>query len=234
MENKTWSVQQTINDFLQKETEERKNKKAEYFYASSLGSCKRKQIWKRMNEPETNPADNRTLRIFSVGNIFHEWIQDLLEKAGVLINKEQTIINEEYNYKGRYDALCEKDGKKLLYDIKSQSSRSFHYLKEKGGGIDEAKKMQVVSYAVMGNLPVEECRILFVSKDDLCVMEFSVAVKDFKQKVIDELVELNKFFKNKEIPAELPLENGKASWQCGYCNYRDKCKNKGRQNNKIT
>lgn len=227
MEEKTFSFQKILNDWLRQETEKRKEKKIDAFHASSLGQCKRKQIYRRMNEPESNPPDDRALRIFAVGDIFHEFMQKKAEEAGVLVAKEQSIKNEEYNYSGRYDALIEKDGKKLLYDFKTQHSQSFHYMQENGTGVDEGKKLQIVSYAVMGNLPVDECRLLFLSKDDLCMMEVPVRVKDYKDKVIAELKELNQFYKEKKIPDQIPeIENGKANWQCTYCAFKDNCRGK--------
>ncbi|MCX6806896.1 MAG: hypothetical protein NT135_02130 [Candidatus Berkelbacteria bacterium] len=225
---KSFSFQKILNNYLRQETEKRKEKKVEYFHASQLGSCKRKQIWRRMNEKETNPADDRALRIFAVGDIFHEFLQKKAEESGCLIAKEQEVINDEYNYKGRYDAFIEKDGVKLLYDFKSQHSQSFHYMQENGTGVDEGKKLQIVSYAVMGNLPVQECRLLFVSKDDLCMMEVPVKVEDYKDKVVAELKELNQFYKTKIIPEPLPeIENGRCQWQCLYCPFRDKCRGEG-------
>ena len=226
MEKQNNSIQPIINEYLRKEKEENKHD-SKYFHASSLGSCKRKQIWTILKVPETNPLDDRMLRVFSVGNVFHEWLQDKLAKAGVLIAKEQEVINEKYNYKGRFDALVKIENKNILYDFKTQHSKSFHYIKNNNEGVDEGKKLQVVSYAVMGNIKVDECRILFISKDDLCFLEYIIPIEPYKKKVIDELVELNVFLKTKKLPPALPeKENGKPNWQCGYCRYLDKCRGK--------
>lgn len=227
-DKETFSFQQILNGWLKKEMDERKEKRVDAFHASSLGTCKKKQILRRMNTPESNPITERSLRIFSVGDVFHEWMQKKAEDAGVLIAKEQTITNEEYNYSGRYDALIEQDGIKLLYDFKTQHSKSFHYIQENGIGVEDSKKMQIVSYAVMGKLDVKECRLLFISKDDLCLMEVPVKVEDYKDKVIEELKELNEYYKNKKIPNPISeVEKGKPNWQCSYCPYLDKCRGKG-------
>jgi hypothetical protein len=218
------SAQEVVNDWFKRDKGEGRHK-PDYFHASSLGSCKRKQIWGRMAVPATNPLNDRVLRVFGIGEKYHEWFESMFEWAGVLIAKEQEVVNEKYNYKGHFDALVNFGGKNVLFDFKSQHSESFHYLEQ--DGIDEGKKLQIVSYAIMGNLKVDECRILFISKDDLCLLEYKIPIEPYRQKVIDELVELNKYFKAKKIPEALPeLEKGRANWQCRYCAYLDKCRGK--------
>lgn len=229
----TFSVQSVLDDFLKDEMKRKKERKTKRFYASSLGFCKRKQIWKRKNEEESNLIDKRTLKVFSVGNIFHQWIQELLKKAitekGSTVEIEKEVVNEEYDFKCRYDLLVQlnKNSKRLLYDFKSVNSRAFHWLKNTGKPVaKEYHKMQVVSPAVMDeSLEVDECRLLYISKDDLCMVEIPVLVKDYKDKVINELKELNYYYKKDILPERIPeIEEGKPNWECGYCPFLNKCR----------
>lgn len=221
----TFSIQQIITDQLRKEEKERKHD-ATSFYASSLGSCKRKQIYKRKNTPETNPADDRGLKVFSVGNSFHSWLTDIIERSGATLKTEVEVISEEFNLKGRVDAIIEKDGKTLIYEIKSINSMGFSYLKKP----KEEHIMQLISYLWLTEN--YEGRIIYLSKDDARVLEFPVYLTDeLLDKVKDELKILNHFYKNNALPSRLPLDSkNKKNWQCNYCSYRDICQ-KGR--NKI-
>ena len=224
-EKKGFTIQLIIDNWLRKEEEEMKQE-AKYFYASDLGYCERKTIYRRKNTPQTNPPDNRGLRIFSVGHIFHEWVTDKILKNGILLAAEQEIINEKYNYKGRFDALVKADNKKILYDFKTQRSDSFHYLVREGGPKKE-HILQITSYATMGNIKPDESRILYISKDDLLFAEYTIKTELYEDEVREELKSLNQFLKEDTLPPQITETNyGKPNWKCRYCPYKDLCRGK--------
>lgn len=222
--NNNFSIQSILNAYFEQEINKEKKEKDKSFYASQLGTCLRKQIWKRQGKKPSNLLDGRRLRIFSVGDIFHEWIQSKLKKTGILIKVEGEIVNTKYNYRGRYDALVEKNGKKLVYDFKTVHSRAYHYKDFPY----KHHQIQLASYVLFlqKDYPdLDEGRLLYISKDDLCLKEIPLKLtQEWKKKVLKELKVLNKYYKIGKIPSKLPLEeNGDLSWQCKWCQYKDIC-----------
>ena len=208
-----FSIQKIVSDQLEKENKEHKHETTS-FYASSLGYCKRKQIYKRCNTQETNPADDRGLRVFSVGNLFHEWLTSIVERSGTKIQEEVEVENKQYNVKGRIDAIIEKDGEKLVYEIKSINSKGFNYLKEP----KPENVKQLISYLWLTKN--KEGRLIYLSKDDARIVEFPIRLTDkLLKEVKDELKELNYYMEKNILPKKLSGKN----WQCGYCNYKNLC-----------
>ena len=72
-------IEKLIDDYLLAEqTQRAKKERSGLWSPSSFGRCFRYQFWNRKNEPQTNPPDLRALKIFKVGNIFHDFIQSML------------------------------------------------------------------------------------------------------------------------------------------------------------
>ena len=225
MENKNWSIQSVISDYLKEKFSQKHD--SDHWYASDMGYCFRKRCYKRAEVKPSEEMTDQQMRKLECGNIFHWWIQKKLEDCGVLLKKEQEVENKEYNYKGHYDALVEKDGVKLMYDFKTVHSYAFHYLRENGGQGKEPHKLQLASYMLFSGEPVSSGRVLYISKDDLCVEEISVELEDYKDKIIAELKKLNDFWDKKKLPPKLKdIEDNKPNWQCRFCSYLTYCRGK--------
>jgi len=119
----------------------------------------------------------------------------------------------------------------LLYDFKTQHSQSFYYLEKQGPQKEHV--YQVASYLTFidkKKYPVNQGRILYISKDDSRLLEFTVEFnKKMEQKIKDELKELQRYWDEKKLPDKLPdVENqsGKLSpnWRCRFCPYLTHCK----------
>lgn len=172
----------------------------DYWSASSAGYCMRRQIFERLKIPPVK-IDPRKQRIFSVGDIFHEWIQGLTKAAGVSLSQERELIDNKLMIKGHYDDLIQLGDKVVLYDYKSTSSRSFGYRE-----ISHYHKMQVGTYLYMlRQLPigvaVNEARVLKISKDDLRLAENQVLWSPALEKeVVSYWRTLNGYWKRVQIP----------------------------------
>lgn len=75
-------------------------------------------------EPQ-NPHDDRTLRVFWLGQKIHEALQDTF--PFVVIGHELSLKNEEYKLSGRIDTLAEVDGLREVIEFKSVNSKKFSY-----------------------------------------------------------------------------------------------------------
>lgn len=209
------SIQGLIDKHLKEKNDEPRNRSGK-FSPSLLGACYRRQYWNRLDEPKTNPPDERALRIFAVGNIFHEFVQQFIEKE-----KTEVVIETE-NFYGRADIVTED----AVVDIKSQHSKGFWWMKKEGYDISKEKYnniMQVVFYAKELGKPW--ARLVFISKDDLIVEEYGFSVEKWLPEIEKEINTLVELWRGGKLPeAEPRLYGGK---ECEWCAYLDKCKEYG-------
>jgi hypothetical protein len=205
------SLQQLINEFLKKE-QESYIKTSDKFYPSLLGRCFRLQILNRAGIPPSNPPDERTLRIFKCGGLFHDFVQKFLPENQV------EVPCETDDFKGRADIVTEDS----VYDIKSVHSNSFWYSSKETYDIKKEKYHNWLQLAFYGwVLKKPKLVLVQISKDDLCINEYA----DFTEKWLDNLqheINLLKKYWN-EYPA-LPLPEPRFKNECKYCNYLDYCK----------
>ena len=196
------------------------------FSPSSFGACFRKQYWNRLDVTPINPPDARSLRIFAVGHIFHSFIQDKILADNPDIKKEVLIKNKEGDVLGYADLVNENE----VIDIKSQHSKSFWWMTQKDCDIKKEKFnnwLQVMWYAQ--ELGKKYARLVFVSKDDLCIQEYKLPFDEYwKNEILKELTILRGFWEKKELPPAEPRyqyskKEGKPKECELYCQFRDLC-----------
>lgn len=214
------SIQELLDKALEKKEERIRSHK---YSPSSFGRCFRNQYWNRKDEPPSNPPDKRTQRIFRAGHLFHDFVQSAILTHYPEARKEVLIEND--NYKGYADLVINDE----VIDIKSQHSKAFWYRKGVEWKDLEPKLysniLQVMWYAI--KLEKSRARLVFVSKDDLCINEYGMEVNDKWRKEVDgELFILNTFWQEQELPLAIPRaypdKDGKPS-ECKWCQFLDKC-----------
>lgn len=193
-------VRPAIDDFLLKEAETRRDY-GDYWSASSAGYCMRKVIFDRLGVDYVNP-DARKQKVFSVGHIFHEWIQEITKNAGVSVAQELELVDEKLKIKGHIDDLIKSEDSVILYDYKTQNSRAFSYKKP---GMNYYHRMQLGTYMMMlrdGDYPeLDEARILKISKDDLRMSEEVLYWDDRLEHDVKTYWEtLTNYFVDKKMP----------------------------------
>lgn len=237
---KGFSLTQLIN---QRIADERQDKEYSSWRASAMGKCLREHYLKRLGVAPTSPPDERTERIFKVGDVFHNWIQDTVDSQGYATEIEKELFDEELDLGGRCDLIVGlvDVGKTysagnlpptILYDIKTINSRAFWHLENSGKTVKEKYPqywVQLGAYMLMlkrqGN-PVDEGRIFLVSKDDLMTKEVSYHLDgELEERVLSELETLNNHWAEKTLPPctclDLYLDkNGKSSGP-RYCSYKE-------------
>jgi len=208
----------TIQDIIDKELEIKQEARSSRersgkISPSLLGRCLRCQYWYRKNETPTNPPDSRSLRIFKCGSLFHDFVQKFLPAHQI------EVLAETDDIKGFADIVVDDE----VMDIKSVHSRQFHYLRKPKYDINKEKEtniLQLMTYCWI--LKKEKGRLVFISKDDLCIAEYAFYLKNWRDKIQAEIDILRWHWENKELPAAKPRAyNGKEG---KYCNYRDKCR----------
>ena len=218
------SIQDLIDEALVPKPRVRSGK----WSPSSFGYCFRAQFWNRKDEPKSNPPDARSLRVFKVGQLFHDFVQ------GLLPDVEQTEAEiESEDVKGFADIVRLNE----VVDIKSQHSKSFWWMKKKDCDIKQEKYgnwLQVLYYA--RELGKDFGRLVFISKDDLAIQEYVQPLDGYWREQLDlELGKLRMLWGKDKLPDAQPrcTQTKKGTyWHCEYCSWKDKCFSleKGEQN----
>jgi CRISPR/Cas system-associated exonuclease Cas4 (RecB family) len=205
-------LQNMLNDELRKGRENREQKN---WYASSLGSCLRGQYISRLNIIPKE-FDDRTLRVFKCGNIFEEFIINLLKgRTDIQIETQTRLEVPEFDAVGKPDLIITYNGERKVYEIKSKHSAGFKYIPQ------EQHRQQIWFYLYA--LKISEGNLVYVSKDDLRIAECPIRFddKELSDSVIKEFNVLNEAWSAKDIEL-LPLPE-KNAWQSKYCQFHDYC-----------
>ena len=191
------SIQELIDKALERKGDRVRSGK---FSPSSLGKCHRNQFWNRKDEPVSNPIDDRTQRVFKAGNLFHSFVQDLLIAHHPEAQKE--VLVETEDFKGYADLVINSE----VIDIKSQHSKAFWYRKDLEWKDLEPKLycniLQVVFYA--SNLGKDRARLVFISKDDLCIQEYPIEAIKWQETLKQEIGTLKDYWAKGILPPAIP------------------------------
>lgn len=219
-------LQQIIDDDLRLQQEDRKER-GNYWYASEIGYCPRKAFFSRLKMKPDKEKDARTLRVFEVGRRLESFLLDgIVSKQNKTIG-DLTIIgaerevecnNDKLNVHGRIDLIVRyADGDEII-EAKSQSSRSFTYMVEKGEGANESHICQLWFY--LHTKQVEHGQICYLSKDDLRIVQYPINLSDKKtgKMVLGKIDFLNQNWEDKKLPS------AEDTWLCKYCDYAESCK----------
>ena len=198
------------------------------FSPSSFGKCFRAQVWNRRDETQSNPPDERTLRVFKCGNLFEEFVTDLITKVA---DCELQVKTEEDDVLGYADIVSPNE----VFDTKSQHSKAFWFMAKWKSDAEVVKEkypnwLQVMYYTM--KLGKEFGSLVFISKDDLCIKQFTQKLDvNWINELNKELATLRNFWTTEELPSALPRCNKRKNprknegwyWMCDYCNWKDKC-----------
>lgn len=227
-----FSVQKIISDSIRKKEENRGERLQTTWHASALGSCLCGQYLARLGVKPDEAIDDRTLRVFDMGNKIEDWVVSLIKdnefvmednatKRQYQIETQGRVLSEKYNFSGYYD-LSLKDirtQEKEIVELKSKHSKSFWYMDKQGQGAQDSHQMQLWSYLEFTE--TDKGRIVYISKDDLAVLEYPIFRnnEELRRLVLDQLEVLNEAWEQKIPPKPAPPE----SWQAKYCNCHSKC-----------
>ena len=216
-------LQDTIDEALAEKQKEREQRiRSGAFSPSMFGRCYRAQIYNRQDVKHSNPVTARSLRIFKVGHLYHDFVQWFFHDA----HTEVKCTNAEGDVFGYADIVTEDS----VVDIKSTHSFAFNHFKKDGYDVSKEKEsnwLQVAWYSM--SLGKERCRLVFVSRDDLRIKEFDMPTEKWFEAVLGELRVLRGFWEKSELPPPIPRaygvdrKTGKPNSCEKYCNFRDTC-----------
>ena len=213
-------VQTLIDEELSK-SRSTPRKRSGKFSPSSFGRCIRSQVWNRADVKKTNDVDERMLRVFKVGHLFHDFVQSVIVTNDPTIQTEVKV--EEDDVIGFADIVTEEG----VVDIKTVHSGAFHYMKD---DISESKKPNILQVAYYARkLGKGKFSLCFVSKDDLCIKEASfIRNERWEKELDDELKNLRLawILYPEKLPPAVPRaykdKNGKCK-ECVFCSWKTLC-----------
>lgn len=236
-----------INDKLD-ERNQKDPKASTVWWASTTGKCHRQRILKRIGE-KGKALTAAVLRTFAVGNIVHDWVENAVKAYDQIISIENPLTWR--TVRGRSDIIYQTGtGPPTaisptigICDIKSvspfamdkvasgQKDTSFDQLQigvYAHAIINDPEQVRAVQPDMIKGLPVSEGKILYVSREDLKLVEVNFPItKELLAEVEDDYTRLDKEFETfnvsttNTLPSVLPLKpDGKEQWQCDYCEFR--------------
>jgi len=222
-----------IDDYLSSERKRaHRKRKISVFYPSELTfPCLRGQ-YLRYTQPEV-PVSAKTRRIFKIGTIIHDFIQDSFKKA----NNEFSLLSLETSIRGSYrvsgdliwirgraDAIIERDSEEYIIEIKSIAPQPykddvFRFLNEP----KESHLKQILWYMQSAN--IKKGFIIYVEKIGVETKTFPVTLDDYssQQSITETAKKLYRHLKTGTIPPREVYH-----WNnhiCQYCQYSEVCEN---------
>ena len=223
MKNNFITIDDAICEFIdRKNRQTTQHRGYKYWSASSLGKCKRYQVLNRAGIVTYGATIYKWQNAAMDGTASHEWRQAALKSIGVLVDMEQSVIDEDLHYRGHYDLVAELDGKLVLVDIKTQNNRAFRARGRLPDKIDECHKRQLGSYFYFLKRDVfpdlHSARMYYINKNTGEREELEIAFDGtYFKDIINELKTLNNHWKKRTLPKK------ELSYFCNICQHQSLC-----------
>jgi len=201
------------------------------YHASMIGYCMRKLFY-IYKSGDSYKVDEKRLRIFESGKIYHEWFSNILNELGFIIKEGRgekviDVDGEKIKLIGTFDDLVFLEAEngtnnRFIVEIKTTSSIR---------GIKEPNRMHVIQLNVYLNfMNIEKGIIFYIDRDSLETKGFIVQ-KDEKlfEETIKRVITLHKCLIENRLPtAEASLDIDR-KWECEYCDFVEECYSKIRE-----
>jgi hypothetical protein len=210
----------SLQDLIDEAVREREEKDKTSWWPTDLGKCLAGAYWRRMGALPDREFADRQLRVFAAGRLFEEFVVRQVAARTEDYETQLRIELPEHDLTGYADLRVGG----VLYEVKSVHSRKFWWMQRRREGPDRHALMQL--YVGMMALGLPEGRLVYVSKDDLCIVEYPVSLKDqrLREAVLADLEALNRAWRDNVPPEPVPaLEGGKLNWRATYCDFHASC-----------
>jgi len=210
--------------------------KERFFHSSGAGLCTRKHYYSAVEQVEGKSFEDKTLRIFRIGNLIHEDIQNALreyaEQEGMRIFIEKELFIDEYNVRGFIDLALVEDN--VIYDIKTCNSykwtKMFGAMKDRNPSVQYEMQLATYGFWYQENYgELNGMKILYYNKNNSDMREVDVPMVYLDK--ADAYWEMcNDVVIDKDKPPPINLGNAPVyQWECGYCQYNNICEGIGKK-----
>jgi CRISPR/Cas system-associated exonuclease Cas4 (RecB family) len=192
------------------------NKSIDGIHASSLAKCPREIYYSIMLEKEKE-FEPRVLRIFEMGDAFHQRMMRLLFRIpDIRIIASEIPIPKNELLKGTCDAIVSIDGENYVIDFKSINDYGFQML-------TEPKKDHLIQLLIyLYFFRIEKGIILYENKDTQELKEFVINIAEH-QDLLNQSLAKAQYLSNCIAQKILP-EKTTEVWRCEYCAFKEECK----------
>lgn len=138
-----------------------------------LGACI-KQTWlAKKKYPISNPPAVYNKLNFEFGNMIEDWVIDKFKSAGIYLDSNVKLVDNDLNISGEIDILCAypDTSKKFVVEVKSYNGSNYGASKDVLGSKDSLPKpkdgyiLQVVTYLLMlKRYGIDEVYLFYVDK----------------------------------------------------------------------
>ena len=251
-------VQSIYNDHLLELGEERKKEldktkpTTPHYRPSSSGTCSRKIFYETiLRVTPTDEIDKRVRRLFRLGDMVHEDIQNALDWAKNSgsdlkdFNNSNNIYNNIYNIyniyieeeliskklkvRGFADLIIEScDGGIYLYDIKTIADFPYKKIfaqRKENREPSVHQELQLATYGLMVQKRfgrLDGMFILYYNKNTSMLRHKEVS-NDRLLTALTFWERINKQHSNNVLPPLEPSVSPVADWECRYCNFKERC-----------
>jgi len=193
----------------------RKLKLGEY-HVSSVYKCPRLMYYEYMTQlypdsTEEYKKNTETMRIFQIGHVIHDYVENVLKREGKLVASEthlQYQLDHDILLSGHYDAMIQDNGSLKLVEFKSTKALPKQAY--------DHHVIQLNTYLVITGLT--QGYIVYIEKNTLKTRQFIVERNnEMFCDVILKLKLLDKHLKEQTLP------NPKKTWLCKFCDFKEKC-----------
>ena len=184
--------------------------------ASSLGSCRRRQIFGFLGWFQLPPT-GKTAAIFHNGTFMHIRWQMAGLTEGWMAQAEVPVGDNALDMSGTMDGVA-YDGS--IVELKSCNSNAFRRVNT--FGVNEEHVFQVGTYGVATGR--DKAVVIYEDKDTQEYREFVVPIDDSLTHAVRKISEkVWGYIERKELPEPLALCEEKTGYRYNSCPYRDRC-----------
>jgi len=243
-----------VHTFLSHEKQEQQIKRFETgrigkFYPSSVGDCKRKIAYQMLGYPG-KPWNGKSLLVTENGTSFHNRMESIFERMGIMIAPELSLKDPELRISGRSDAIIynfmrepdEEDGPvirlyeppkpgeepKLIYEGPNNDVLIVEFKSIKSKGFNEylpktkPKKEHEMQLQLYFYLTgIRKGMVYYENKDN---QEQKYYIVDYNQSIVDSIISdirvIIEAIDNDILPER---EFQPTDVKCRYCDFRDIC-----------
>ena len=224
--------QQYLRNLRDKKNSSRYKGMESFFHSSRAGLCMRKHYYGSVLKAEGKEVEDKTLRIFRIGDLIHTDIQDAMrwyaDSNALPIFIEKELFIEEYNVRGFIDLALVADD--ILIDIKTCNSWKWRSLfgRKFQPDVPENYSLQLATYGIWYEQEYDKLngmKLLYYNKDNSDMREVDVPMS-MMQRAHDYWTATVEVTQEQPEPPALELGTSPVyEWECNakYCDYFDIC-----------
>lgn len=155
------------------------------------------------------------------GTYAHTRLETIIEKTGVLKEKEREILNEDPPIRGFADLVLDWEGKEVIGEIKTANEEKF-LIKQASMNANGNHLLQILTYMKVEG--VENGFLMYENKNtqEICIIPVNMNEKNKKiiDDVFDWMREVYAAYTNNTLPTR---GFTKTQWACKNCPVKTKC-----------